>query len=489
MSITFQGVPNNAAASNVFVEQEAVRRGVGGLAIPHRLLIVGQHNADKSPTANVAQLINSVDDGRDRYGRGSILALMIERAFASAGTVPIYALPVAEAGGAVKAAGSFALTGSSIGAGTLALYIAGRRIAVAVTAGQTPTQIGDAVEAAVTAALDLPVTAVNTTGTVAITAKNGGTVGNQIVLAANSRPGDVLPANLAVAVAAMANGATDPTLTTALANLGDTWFTEIASPYLGADQLGQIEAAGVVRDGAGVNRMFAGFAGYRDTLANFQTFLSTRNSEWTSAVPIHGSPTPAFEIAASVAAGFARSHQATPGRPYKNVTIASALAGLTNDLTYAQRDAIVQAGGSHTYNQADETVTVGDMVTTRTTTAGGSATTDWRFTDIIPNLQYKRYQVENLFRGSPFDRAVVIADGSPPGPSYAVRPSDVKAFAILLVDNWVSLGLSTNRDEIVAEIVAEIDSLNPGRINLLIPDQATAGLRIIAAKIEWSFVV
>jgi phage tail sheath gpL-like len=52
----------------------------------------------------------------------------------------------------------------------------------------------------------------------------------------------------------------------------------------------------------------------------------------------------------------------------------------------------------------------------------------------------------------------------------------------------VARGLSTNREQIVAGIQAEIDSSNPGRINLLIPDVPSAGLRILAAKLEWAFV-
>jgi phage tail sheath gpL-like len=70
-----------------------------------------------------------------------------------------------------------------------------------------------------------------------------------------------------------------------------------------------------------------------------------------------------------------------------------------------------------------------------------------------------------------------------------VTPLTVKSYAIGLVDDWVARGLSTDRDTIIEAITAEINSGNAGRIDLLIPDVPSAGLRILAAKLEWAFLV
>jgi phage tail sheath gpL-like len=165
------------------------------------------------------------------------------------------------------------------------------------------------------------------------------------------------------------------------------------------------------------------------------------------------------------------------------------LAHSSNDLTDVQIDAAVKAGGSWTRNTESGGVLFGDLVTTRTTTDAGADTTDWRFTIIIPNLQYKIYAHEQTFLATPFDRAVVLADGSGPGPIYGVTPLTVKSYAVGLVDDWVRRGLSTDRDTIVAGITAEINSSNAGRIDLLIPDVPSAGLRVLATKLEWAFLV
>ncbi len=414
MSITFNLVPSDAAASAVFVEQEPVSRGIGSPVIPHKILIPGQYDSGKSPTDNIPQLILDLDDAWTRYGRGSLLSLLTEAALKKRGTVPIYALPVADAGGGVQATGTQAITETVTKVGVYALAIGGKKITVVVAVDDTATVVGDAVAAAITAALVLPVTAANVTGTITYTVRWKGESGNQIKLEMNPDPGDETPEGLSVVntdIGGVVAGATNPILDTALGNLGDTWYTDIAFPYLDATSLTAIKTAGDARIDPGVKRPFAAFVGYTDTKANLISKLSALNCEWITIVPIHGSSTAGFEIAGAATGLFASIQQATPGRPAKTQTIPGVLAGLTNILTYTDRDTVVKAGGSHTYNQDDGTVTIGDLVTTRITTDGGADTTDWRFTIIIPNLQFKIYALENTFLASPFDQAVVLADG------------------------------------------------------------------------------
>lgn len=484
MAITFSQVPANAAASATPVELEAVNRGGGSPLIQHKVLVLGQYNSGKSPTANVPQRILNVEDSWDRYGRGSLLAAMIERVLASRGGVEVYALPLADDVSGVAASGSFALTGTASASGTLALYVAGRRIEVAIASGDTATAAGDKVEAAINANLDLPVTASNTTGTVTVTARWEGEAGNQIDLDDSRRDTDAVPAGLALTVNAMSSGATNPVLTTALGNLGDTWYTELVVPYLDATSIAAVEAAGVTRADAMVNRPFAGIYGYTDTVANLLTALDSRNSEWTSIVPVHGSPTPAYEIAAAAAGVLAAVQQNNPNRPVKNRVLPGVSAGDSNDQTYDTRDSVVKAGGSHTYNLPDGQVVIGDMVTTRTQTDAGAATSDFRFTIHIGRDQFMRNAAEQTFKAPPFDQGIVIGDSNPPGPTYAIRPNAVKAVAIGLVDDWASRGLIADRDATVAGITAEINASNSGRIDLLIPAVVAEGLRIIATKIE-----
>lgn len=491
-SISFNQVSSSAKASKVYVEQEAVNRGGGSPVIPRKLLVLAQYDeATKSPTEDVAQLVLDLNDAWDRYGRESMAAYILKNVFKTRGTIPVYVVPLGEDGAGVAATGTVAITGLATAAGTLNLYLGGEKISVAVAVGDYPDDVGAAIAAAVTANLDLPVDAVNVTGTVTFTCKWKGASGNQLKLEANMADTDETPTGLTVTVTTMGGvvpGANNPDVTTALAALGDTWYTDVVCPFQDTDNLAALKVAGDERDDAAVNRPLGFFVGYTDTSANYITLLSGLNCEWIVTVPVHGSSTPAMRIAASVAGAWAKWQGATPGKPMKGQTLYGVLSNTGNDLTLATRETVVAAGGSWTKNQEDGSVTTGDLVTTRITTDVGAETDDYLFALFIPNLQFKRYALETTFLASPFENAVVLDDGDGPGPTHGVRPSTVKAYAISLVDDWIARGLSTDRDTIVDNIIAEINSGNAGRIDLLIPDVMTAGLRIVAVKLEWAFL-
>ncbi|MDC7218642.1 MAG: hypothetical protein PQJ59_01805 [Spirochaetales bacterium] len=487
MSITFSNVPDTARASKVFVEQEAVSRGTGSEAIPHKILIMGQYNSGFSPEEGVPKLISSREQAWELYGRGSQLSRMLERVLDNCGTVSVYACPLAADGAAVSAAGSFVITGPATAAGALHLYVEGEEVTVSVASGDTASTIGDSIADAINADLDLPVTASNIDGTVTLTCRWAGESGNGIDLALNLDDDDETPAGLEVTVTDLTGGATDPDLTDTLAALGDTWFTEIVSPFDSSDALTALVNAGDDRNDPGVKRQILAFVGYTDTYDNYLTELGSWNSEWLSFIPVCESASSPYMIAAAACAVWAKYQQATPGRPVRTLKIPDVLSADGNDLTYTQKNTGVLAGGSYTENRSDGSVQFGDVCTTRTTTDAGAATDDYQFAVIIANLQFKIYALENKFLASPYDRGVVVSDGAGRKPSYAVTPNMVKADAIALVDDWIERGLSTDRADIVDNIEAEINSSNPGRIDLLIPDVASAGLRIVGLKLEWGF--
>lgn len=490
MSVTFDFVPANAAAPGVFVEQKPVRGGLGGLVIPQKILLIGQYNSGKTPGNDVSKLLTGgADQAADLYGLGSMLHIMAMAADKGRGVVPLYALPVADAGGAQAATGQITVTGTATGSGTISLYIAGKLVRVAVAKDDTYDVIAEAIADAITADVTLPVTAAADSGDVNLTSKWKGLSANGITIEVDLG-GDVEeanePAGVTLTITDMASGATDPTITTALAALGDTWYTIIVNPYTVDTQLDDIEAAGDARINPLVKRPFIGVCGYTDTRDNFLTFLGDRNSIWTTIMPVEGSPNLPAEIAAALGGVAAAHWQSKPGVPYRKY-LPDILPG-TARWTYAQRDAVIKAGGSTFRVGEDERVYVDALATTRTQTDLGADDDSWRFTETVNNIQAKIYSVEQVFLGEPFVEAVVVDDDAITGMSYAIRPKTVKAYAIRLIDElWSARALTKERDAVVAGIVAEIDSGNPGRINLLIPDVLAAGLKIIAGKIEWSF--
>lgn len=490
MSISFSAVPSNAIASGVFIEQEYKRSGPSG-PIPQRIALLGQYNSGKSPTNNVALAITSADEAANYFGRGSMLHLMARKLFAGigAGTVQVDAFPLAAGTGAATG-GTLTVTGPATGAGTVSLYIAGVKVAVSVASGDANTAIATAIRDAINANLDLPVSAAVVSNVVTVTPRWVGLSANGINLAKDIGSGDASaePTGVGVAIVALGGGSADPDITTALANFGGTWYTWVVCPYNAAASLTILEAAGVARIDPGVKRPFAGVVGYNDTRANFLTWLESRNSPWSTAVPVEGSPNLPAEIAAAAVGSCAVSAQSEPARPFRTLALPGVVAGAAAPWTYAQRNAVEAAGGTSTYVDAGGIVRIHDLVTTYVTNALGAVDESWRFTVTITNVQAKIYSLDQLFLSAPFDRAVVVDDDAVTGKAFAVSPKRVKAYIIDLIDRqWIPEAWSKERDTIVAGIVCEINQANPGRIDVLVPDIIAVGLRIMAVKYQWSF--
>lgn len=489
MSIGFKLIDPTAAASAVFLEQEYQRGSLGGLVIPQKILLLGQYNAGKTPTDDVAQLLLSPDHAATLYGLGSMLHIMALAAFAGARNVPVYTCPIADDGAAAAAEGDITVNGTATGPGTLSLYIAGKRVPVYVRTGDTDDEIAEAIADAISAKTELPVTALAESGVVTLTAKWKGATGNDITILTDLCVGEAecRPTGVALVITNMAAGATDPDIEDALAALGDPWYTWIVSPYNSDAQLDLIEASGDARMLPETIRPFAGVCGYTGTLADYLTWLDSRNSAWTSVMPVPGSPNLPLEIAAATAGVCATSAQVRPGAPYRGQKLRGILPS-DETWIYPQRDQVVKAGGSTFLVASDGTVLIEDLVTTRTENEIGAADDSFRWTETIANLQAKLYSLEQLFRGEPFASAIVVDDKAVTSAPYAIRPKTAKAYTIRLVDElWVPYALTKNRDEVVAGIRSEIDSGNPGRINTSVPDVFAAGLKIMAGKLNWSF--
>ena len=192
MPVSFTLIDPLAAASAVFLENAYNRASLGGLLVPHKILLVGQWRTGHAPapTPDVPQLLLSSDHAASLYGSGSMLHIMAIAAFAGCRNVPVYALPVVAGGGATAATGTINPAITTVTAGTISLYIAGKRVAVGVAAGATEDDICDAIAAAINARVELPVTADSDSTSVVLTAKWAGATGNDIDLSQDLADGE-----------------------------------------------------------------------------------------------------------------------------------------------------------------------------------------------------------------------------------------------------------------------------------------------------------
>ncbi|MBU1080908.1 MAG: hypothetical protein KKB59_10520 [Spirochaetes bacterium] len=351
----------------------------GSEIVQRKILAMATPLADKAAglPLKTPVLIMSPEDARDRAGAGSAAARIIAAAFKGSNySVPVYAFFQAEPVGAVAAAGQMVITVSTPGAGILYLYVAGKLYQITVAATDTPTTIGAAVVAALAADPDCPVTAVNTTGTVAFTAKSKGLYGNGITIAVNQWPqnDEKLPAGVGVTITAMTGGAGVPDVATDIANgLGigssanEGFYTDVVHAY-GQDATALNAIADYVGRGNEfiglydklVHRPFRSMTGdVRTGSAGLTALIAMTDGRVTDrangVICRPGSLTNPAEIAAEAMGKMAKENNALAEANYLDLILVGVdpgnvarMAGLDWTQEYTNRDIAVKAGISPT---------------------------------------------------------------------------------------------------------------------------------------------
>jgi phage tail sheath gpL-like len=491
MSISFDLFPDSQVASTVAIETAKKKNSTAGVTIPQTIGLFGQYNSGKTPVDNVPVLVLSADDSANLFGFGSMLHLQHLKIEEGAGNaIPVYAFPLADDGAGVAATGTITFTTNATSAGVYSFYVAGQKIQFTVVNGDTPTILGDKFKAAHDAILNLPTTAASVTGVVTLTSKWLGTTANEITIKQNlagKSESDQVPTGTTVAIVAMASGANNPDVATALGNLGDTWFTMLVWPYRDSSNLDVLENTGDDRFAPIIQKPFLAVIGSELAQSPYLSEVGARNSSWSNFINVPSLNETAFELAANAVGEMAFSAQVDPARPFKTLELTGISTENDSDPYDGNvKNSFVQAGGGYTNIDSVGGVRIGDMVSTLTETALGAPSGQWWTVDTT-NVQAKIYTLDVLFKSPPFDRAIVVDDAAVTTKGYAISPKRAKAVVKSLVDQqWIPEAWSKDRDFIVQSITAEIDPGNAGRINIQLNDVLAKGLRIIAIKYFFS---
>lgn len=234
------------------------------------------------------------------FGAGSELHRMFRRFVAVNRTTSVYFIAPTESGG-TAAALTVAVANNATGNGNLRCYVGDEFVDVAIVSGDTPTVIGDALEDAINAQTHWPVTAVNTTGSVALTAKQKGPRGNEIRVQTTITAGIATTATQG-AGAPLAGGATADSFSNVLAAILAQRFYRIVCPDMGATLLGAVvtQVNTQALPVTGIRQRV--FAGSVDTLANTITVATGRNAARCAIVWAKDADWTSAELAANAAA-------------------------------------------------------------------------------------------------------------------------------------------------------------------------------------------
>ena len=499
MTISFDDFSQSNVASNVVVELAGVKRSLADLFIPPTGMLIGQYDVSKTATVDYEPVkVVSADDVGSKFGFGSQIHRMALRmppaVFLQGGG--IYAFPLPEESGGTAASDTVTFSGTATSAGTLYFLIGGDLIEVAVSIGDTATDVGDAYDTAVAAKQNLPITSNNVTGTVTNTAKGKGTYGNYIKVVVNPA-GDVQenknPAGITVALGNadgfLSSGATDPSVedvffSSGSDKLGDRWYTACNVPLVDATNIAFHTSSADARKDPAINRMFVHIAGYqKQTYTQALALPATVNSEYFAQIWDGDIYSPQWELGAALLGEYLDNQNQSPNRPYKTLATGLYVDPEKVNLNYTQKNALFDAGMSYCYSDNSGVHRFGDCALTRRTNDAGGEDTSWFDLVSISSRQAKAYSLEELFLTDKYSRGVVISDSDVTGIDYAIAPKDVVAdITKLIQDLWGPYAWSKNIDTIIEGLTAEINSGNNSRIDAELTDDEAQALRIIALK-------
>lgn len=502
MTIQFPNIPQNIRVPLFYADIDPSRANTG--TVNQRALIIGQVTSSGTGVPNAPVISQGVADAKTVGGAGSMLALMTQAYRARDGFGEVWYLPLADDASGVAASGSIAFTNAPTATGVLSLYIAAFAGSPVVSLVCTPTmtvaQLATALTAAINAQTDLPVTAAvdgTTTSKVNITAKNKGLAGNDIDIRLNYRGaagGEVMPAGLAVTITQMTGGATNPTLTTALASLGDMLFDFIAMPYTDTTSLDAVKSFLSTTTGrwSWAQQLYGhAFGGYRGTLATCQTFGAARNDEHASIIGFNDSPTPAWILAADLTAAAAVSCRADPAQPMQTVTLASFLAPpVASRFQLTDRNTLLYTGIS-TFTVADDgTTALENVITTYQKNSFGQPDNSYLEVETMHTLTAVLRSLKTVVT-TKYARKKLAANGTRPAPgSNIVTPNIIKADLIADYQGMQDdKGWVQGAAVFAQGLVVEQDQSNPNRVNVLYPAVLIDQLRIFALLMQFMNIV
>ena len=358
-NISFDSIPSSIRKPGKYFEfntKLAVRTLPANL---QRMLIIAQ----RLTTGTVAQIIPtkvfSDAEAAAYFGNGSIAHLMVRAAIKANAYLDLTVCALDDsATNPVARVQTLALTGPATSTGVLTLYVGNVRYEVGINSADTATIVGAALAAALANDPALPFTCVHTTGTLVFTAKNKGTVANQIDFLCT-----ITATGLTAVSTATTAGSVDPLLATALAACFGEQYNIIASPFIDSTSLTALKTHLDNVSGPMEQRPGYGIFADDDALATVTSLASAVNSGRIVCAYLRGTRSPAYEIAAAYAAVMA--YEEDPARPLNTLALANIAApAIADRLSRTEQESCLNNGTAPLEVGPGEVVQIVRAVTT-----------------------------------------------------------------------------------------------------------------------------
>lgn len=495
--IPFQNVPSNLRTPLFFAEVDNSHANTA--TVNQNTLIVGQMLKTGTATADESVICSSSANAKVLCGKGSMLAAMMDVYLQNDSSGTIYLLPVADAAtGMTGAEGKLTITGVPTANGVISLYIAGLRVQVAVVPTDTSAVIGGAIVTAISANVDLPVTAELVTGEesdpiqVKLKAKNLGALGNTIDIRLNylgASGGEYSPPGVDIAIVKMTGGVGSPDLSAALASLHDTNYDFIIFPYDDTTSLDAVRD--FLNDQTGrwsYSQQTYGHA-FCATSGTYGVLTSKgegRNDQHVSLMGVNDSPSPSYAWSAGYAGASAVSLRNDPGRPLQTLVVRGVLAPpMTSRFSLTERNTLLYSGISTFTVQADDSVQIENVITTYQLNGYGQPDDSYLQVETLFLLMFCMRDMRSIVT-SKFGRVKLAKDGTRFAPGSAlVTPSTIKAELIAEYQSLEWQGYVQDSAGFAAGLIVEPNAQNPNRVDVLWDGVLINQLRIFAVLAQF----
>lgn len=484
MTILFNEIPVDTRTPGVYSEIHKPRLK-GSSPIPRRLVIFGQMLASGTWTAGQAVQILSDDQARAGGGIGSMIARSIIFARKNRPDIDLWAVPLADVGTGAAAAGSLAFTGTATEAGAIYLLLGGQPLEVPVASGATAATIAAAAKALIAADAELPVTdGTISGGTLPVTYKHKGLVGNGVDMQVNYQVDQKLPAGISLVITQLTGGTSNPDIMDAFDAIPDDGFINVMHPWSDSTNLTAEETEMARRFNAMVDKRGLAITGFVDTAGNTLTHGATRNSALGITVGIGEMPTTMYEFVAGVAAQ--NVGEAHPARPRTGLVVAGALPPkATQRWDQATRNSMLKAGIA-TYRVAPGNVVEIETLCTRyQKNSLGQPDVAWWAANTVETAIHVTQRFANRI-ATDYPRHMAADDGAEAKVDAGVpiaTPSMVLASAKDENFKMEREAVVENAELMNDQMRAERHATDVNRFNLILPPDFVNQLNVVAVQV------
>lgn len=485
--IGFNDVPANSRVPFLYAEFDNSNAVQGPSTQPYKTLMIGPKLASGTKATATKHLITSYAQAKEFFGAGSLLAEMAKAYLANNKFNELYCVGLEDDAAGVQATGSLALSGAVTKAGVLAFYVAGKKVSIAVAAGQALASIASDLKDAMDADDELLVSAaINGVDDAQLdfTAKNDGTPGNQIDLRVNYNDDDALPAGLAAAITAMSNGAGNPDVDAALSILDDTQYLSFVSAFNDADNKQKLETELTGRFGSVLQNDGYCHYGEKGTLSELNTIGDARNSQFTVMHRASGPTHPAAYVSGIVGV-INKNGNIDPARPFQTLEVLGILPESESESLKLEERNILLFHGIATNKVVGTSVVIERVITSYKTNNAGADDVSYLDLNTLLTLSYLRYDWRNYMLRK-YPRHKLASDGNRFGAGQPIMtPKLGKAEAINKFEDWQEMGLVEGLDQFKEQLIVERNIQDVNRLDFMLPPDLMNQLRVMGTQFKF----